>query len=53
MSIYDNNKVYSTYPSAPEDSDTAQKISDFRKLVRWRNFSLDEMEKREKLAKNG
>ena len=49
MSVYDNNKVYPTLPSAPED-DTAQKYR-LQKVSEIEAFFLHEMEEREKLAK--
>ena len=45
----DNNKVYPTLPSAPED-DTAQKYR-LQKVSEIEAFFLHEMEEREKLAK--
>ena len=51
MSVYDNNKVYPTLPSAPEDPAQHFRTTDFRRSVRSRNSSLEEMEEREKLAK--
>ena len=49
MSVYDNNKVYVTLPSAPED-DTAQKYR-LQKVSEREAFFLHRMEEREKLAK--
>ena len=49
MSVYDNNKVYPTFPSAPED-DTAQKYR-LQKVSEIEAFFLHETEEREKLAK--
>ena len=48
MSVYDNNKVYPTLPSAP--SDTAQKYR-LQKIDEIEAFFLKEIEEREKLAK--
>ena len=49
MSVYDNNKVYPTLPSAPEDS-TAQKYR-LQKISEIETFFLHEIDEREKLAK--
>ena len=49
MSVYDNNKVYPTLPSAPEDS-TAQKYR-LQKIGEIETFFLHEINEREKLAK--
>ena len=50
MSVYDNNKVYPTLPSAPEDPDTAQNYR-LHKVGEIEKFFLEEMEEHEKLAK--
>ena len=50
MSVYDN-KVYPTLPSGPEDPDTAQNYR-LQKVGEIKKFFLNEMEEREKLAKN-
>ena len=49
MSVYDNNKVYPSLPSAPEDS-TAQKYR-LQKISEIETFFLHEIDEREKLAK--
>ena len=49
MSVYNNNKVYPTLPSAPEDS-TAQKYR-LQKISEIETFFLHEIDEREKLAK--
>ena len=50
MSVYNNNKFYTTLPSAPEDPDTAQNYR-FHNVGEIEKFFLDEMEEHEKLAK--
>ena len=50
MSVYDNNKVYPTFSSAPEDPDTAQNYR-LQKVGEIEKFFLEEIEEREKLAK--
>ena len=50
MSVYNNNKVYPTLPSAPEDPDTVQNYR-LQKVGEIEKFFLEEMEEREKLAK--
>ena len=49
MSVYDNNKIYPSLPSAPEDS-TAQKYR-LQKIGEIEAFFLHEIDEREKLAK--
>ena len=49
MSVYNNNKVHPTLPSAPEDS-TARKYR-LQKISEIETFFLHEIDEREKLAK--
>ena len=49
MSVYDNNKVYPTHPTVPED-DAAKKYR-LQKVSEIEAFFLHEIEEREKLAK--
>ena len=50
MSVYGNNKVYSTLPSALEDPETAQHYK-LHKVGEIEKFFLKEMEERKKTSK--
>ena len=47
---HDNNKIYQTFPSAPENPKTAQNYR-LHKVSEIEKFFLDEIKEREKLTK--